>query len=78
MNSENFLVVLSVVLGLLGTQFRRAKRWLQKRSVNLAVGNDTLSLQVTTSSSNQDQRKDDSISQECPKPSSEQTKSKKW
>ena len=78
MSSENYLVVLSVVLGLLGTQWRKAKRWLQKRSVSLAVGNDTLSLQVTTSSSNQDLKKDDSISQECQKPSSEQTKSKKW
>jgi len=78
MNLENFLVLLSVVLGLLGTQYRKAKRWLKKRSVNLAVGNDTLSLQVTTSSSNPDQRKDDSTSQECQKPSSDLTKSKKW
>ena len=76
MNSENYLVLLSVLLGLLGTQYRKAKRWLQKRSVNLAVGNDTLSLQVTTSSSNQDQSEEDSISPKCPKPSNEQTRSK--
>lgn len=57
MSLENFLVLLSVLLGLLGTQYRKAKRWLQKRSVNLAVGKDTLSLQVTTSNSNQDQKR---------------------
>jgi len=78
MSLENFLVLLSVLLGLLGTQYRKAKRWLQKRSVNLAVGKDTLSLQVTTSNSNQDQKKEDSTLQKCPKPSSEVTKSKKW
>ena len=78
MNLENLLVLLSVLLGLLGTQFRKLRRWLRKQDANLVLGNDTSRIEVTISNSNQDQRRDDLILQECPKPSSEETKSKKW
>ena len=76
MNLENFLVLLSVVLGLLGTQLRKLRKWLRKQDANLVLGNDTSRIEVTISSSNQDQRKADLISQECQKPSSEHKRSK--
>ena len=78
MNSENYLVVLSVVLGLLGTQFRKLRKWLRKQDANLVLGNDTSRIEVTISSSNQDQRKEDLTLQECQKPSSDPIKRSKW
>ena len=76
MNYENFLVVLSVVLGLLGTQLRRLRKWLRKGNANLVIGNDTSKIEVTISSSNPDQRKDDSTLEKCPEPSSDPKRSK--
>lgn len=59
MKSENLLVMLSALLGAFALRLRKWLKRPQKLSVSYQHGNDTSRIEVITSSSPEDQRKED-------------------
>ena len=59
MNYEKYLAVLSVLAVLLVQPLKKLKKRLRKLDVHYRNGNVTLKTELTTSSSKEDQRKED-------------------
>jgi len=59
MNFEHYLGLLTLLFGALAVKLRKLRRRLKRLNANLTVGNGTSLTVEITSSSNQEQRKED-------------------